>query len=309
MKNKFLFFIIFLFIISCANNKTTIKKDIYTGTDGAILEFFSNFPEYVYEQEDLNYIIKVINKGPYHVTNSKLLISLEKGYMSFSDGSNVNEIKNIKLEGKTLINDINDFSVIEKIIKVKKIDKQSEYHNSQILTNFCYDYGGIAIKDVCIDTDPYNIKATKKSCVSEPLSFSDGQGGPLVISLVETKMLTEGNYLRPQFKINFQNKGQGVVIKKDSVDLVCSNQKLSEEVYNGIYLKDISFSYFHKNDFECYPEKLALKNDQDSIICTLKPGLHSRDIPSYLTPLKIEIEYGYFLTYSQPIKIKKILKY
>ncbi|MEM3373752.1 MAG: hypothetical protein QXE31_00885 [Candidatus Woesearchaeota archaeon] len=304
------FFIISLIFTSCTsiNNTKNIGKKIYTGTEGVLIEVFSNLPDSIYEGEILNYIIKVVNKGPYEVNNAKLLITLEKNYMEFSDSSNIAEIKNINLEGKSLNNLIDDFSLIEKPIKAKKIDSQSEYQLTNILTSFCYDYKGILINDVCIDSDPYNLKSLKKVCNTHNLEFSEGQGGPLKISLIETRMLSENNYLRPQFKISFQNVGNGIVIKKGTIDKVCNKDSL-QEVYNVITLKDISFSKFHINDFECYPEELILKQEQNSITCTLKPGLLSKEISTYSTPLRVEIEYGYFITDSKNIKIKKLLKY
>lgn len=309
-KNKIFLFSIFLlfFLLSC-QNPSNVQRNLYTGTEGVIFNIYSNLPESVYENEDFNYIVKVINKGPYEVKNAKFLLTLEKGYIAFKDGNHINEISNINLEGKTLSNNFDDFIVIEKTIKAKKIDSQSEYQETNILTSFCYDYGGILINDVCIDTDPHNFKSTKKPCVSGNIEIKDGQGGPLKISLVESKMMTENNYIRPQFKINFENVGKGIVIKKGSYDKVCNKDPLTEDVYNIINLKDISFSKFTKKDFECYPEELKLKNEKYSITCTLKYGLLSKEQPSYTTPLRIEIEYGYFITDSKNIKIKKILKY
>ncbi|MEM2139063.1 MAG: hypothetical protein QXM96_02835 [Candidatus Woesearchaeota archaeon] len=295
---------------SCSTtNSKSFKKTLYTGTEGIVLNVYSNLPESVYEGEQVNYILKVINKGPYEVKNAKVLLTLEKGYLEFSDGSNINEINNVNLEGKTLSNNFDDFFVVEKTIKTKKIDAQSEYQETNILTSFCYDYGGILINDVCIDTDPYNSKSTKKTCSSGNLEFKEGQGGPLKISLIETKILTDDNYIKPQFKINFENVGNGIVIKKGSIDKVCNKDSLAEDVYNVINLKEISFSKFTKKDFECYPDELKLKQDQDSITCTLKSGLLTKNQPSFLTPLRVEIEYGYFITDSKNIKIKKILKY
>ncbi len=311
MKRIFgVFILLFIFGCSLSNSGTKVEKELYKGNSGVVINLISALPEEVYEGETLNYIIKIENKGPYKVNNAKLLLSVEKGYMEFIDKTNVNEVRNINLEGKTLANTFDDFEVFEKSIKTKQIDEQSEYHDIMIMSNFCYDYEGIAIADICIDTDPNNLKSTDKLCnLKENIGLSGGQGGPLVITSIETRMLTDNEYIMPQFKVHFQNQGLGTVIKKGYVDQVCNKNPLESDVYNFISLRDISFSTYNKNHFECFPPELALRNEEDSITCTLKSGLISKNSPSYQTPLNIEIDYGYITSITKPIKIKKILKY
>jgi hypothetical protein len=320
---KFLFLFVLLFLASCTPSSQTpvkLEKDLYKGTEGVVMDLFEDkLPSEVYQGEILNYIVKLTNKGPYPVSNAKLLVSLEKGYMNFnkqtsSSNFHIKVISNINMEGKSLFNTLDDFDIREESIKVGNIDGQSEYHDSVITTNLCYDYKGIAFADVCIDTDPYSTKPGQKPCtVKDSISLSEGQGGPVSINQIETRMLVDNyggkEYIRPQFIIHIGNQGSGFVIKPGTVDEVCSENALNDKIYNSVIINDIKFSGYTKKDFECFPEELVLMQDQDKITCILKTGAILKESTSYTTPLEIDISYGYMFSQSKEIKIKKVLRY
>jgi uncharacterized repeat protein (TIGR01451 family) len=320
---KIFLLLLFLIIAGCTptgTNQVKLEKDLYKGTEGVTLDLFDDkLPSEVYQGETLNYIVKATNKGPYPVNNAKLVISLEKGYMSFINpmspsNTHIKVISNIDLEGKTLFNTLDDFEVREESIKSLPLDGQSEYHDSLITTNFCYDYKGIAVADVCIDTDPYSIRPGQKVCtVKDSISLSEGQGGPVLISQIDTRMLVDNfngkDYIRPQFILHIINQGQGFVIKPGTTDKVCSENALQSDVYNSVIINNIKFSSYTKKDFDCFPEELVLMEDQDKITCILKTGAIAKESASYTTPLEVEISYGYMFSQSKEIKIKKVLRY
>lgn len=307
-------FVVMLFISSCTssnNNSAKLQKDLYKGTEGILLNLFQDkLPDEVYEGETLSYVVKLTNKGPYPAGSSKLIFALDKGYMQFDNNDNVKEIYNVNLAGKTIFDNLDDFKIVEETIKVNTLDPLSEYHESIISTLFCYDYKGIAIADICIDTDPYSLSARKKACsVKDTVGLGEGQGGPVVISSVDTKMLIDNDFIRPQFRIHITNQGAGTVIKPGTLNQVCNMNPLARDMYNSIILKNIKFSRFGIANFECLPPELVLRQEEDSITCTLKSGLIRKTDSSYTTPLEIEIEYGYMESTTKQIKIKKIPKY
>ena len=317
MKHKIIFLVLILLISSCNsnnNNDAELEKDLYKGTQGVVLEYFeNNFPGEIFEGEKLEYAVKLTNKGPYRAHNMILLVSLEKSYMAF--GSTLGALDNIKIEnvnpldGKTIFNPLDDFDVIELPMIAKQLDELSEYHDTFVLTTLCYDYKGIAIADVCIDPDPYDTSAREKECnVKESISLSGGQGGPVVIDRIETRMMVDDDStVKPQFKIYVANHGQGTVLKQGMTRLVCNKESLNTEAYNIVRISKIQFSNFRKEHFDCIPEDLVLRNEQDFITCTLNPSVNEKY--AYQTPLTIEIEYGYTESSSKEIKIKKILPY
>ncbi len=287
---------------------TDIEKDLYQGTKGVVLDIVDeNIPDELYENEEINYVAKFTNEGPYQVNNAKLLVSVDKGYMHFSNEESVYGEEKFGLEGKTQYNMFDDFEIKELTIYTGDIDPLSEYHDASILTTFCYDYKGIAITDVCIDTDPYDTKATEDICdAGEVISLSKGQGGPVVIDRIETTMLTENDFIRPQFKIHMKNVGQGTVIQVGSVTEVCSSDGLVGGTYNTIKFDNIELSNFKTGDFECFPKGISLRKEEDFVTCTLKSGKIPKSDSSYMSPLKIEISYGYTQSESKEVRILRM---
>lgn len=317
MRKKILVLILLL-IVSCTNTNKgqdlDIEKNIYKGTQGVVLDFFDDrFPDEIFENELLSLAIRIENKGAYQVKNAKLLVSVEKEFMEFKQDDHIYEKTlsgNPFLEGKTYFSDFNDFHIEEITINVKELDDLSEYHDAFILTNFCYDFKGIAIADVCIDTDPHSIKVTDKVCSEiSSISLSEGQGGPLIIERVETRMIVENNNIKPQFKLFFKNQGQGTVITPGKIDQICNKNSVGFDTYNTLKLTKLEFSNHNLGSFNCLPTELILYNNQDFMTCTYTGSDITKDLPAFLTPLKIEYEYGYSESNAKEIKIKKILNY
>lgn len=320
MSKKIILFIAILMIAGCTSGgkNTDLNKDIYKGTEGVVTTFYGNMPQEVFEGETLSLALKFENKGSYEVKNAKYVVSLEKEYMRFSNNdyiyqtffSNIISQKGKLLEGKSIYNDFDDFHIEEIPLKVGQLDDFSEYHDTTILTAFCYDYYGIAVADFCVDTDPHNLKQDDKACKEMPsLSTGGGQGGPVAIDRIETRMLVDNNVIRPQFKIYFRNLGQGTVITPGKYNEVCSSLPVGFDSYNTLTLRQLEFSNYNLNNFECLPKDLMLINNEDSMTCTFKGNSITRNTPAYMTPLKIEFAYGYKETASKEIKIKKILRY
>ena len=320
MKNKIIFSIILLICItSCTftgknDEDLDIEKNIYKGTRGVSMDFFeNNFPDEIFENEELNLAIKIENKGAYDVKNAKILVSVEKEFMNFFNGDHVYETLfqgRPFLQGKTYYSDFNDFHIEELRLKVKELDDLSEYHDSFILSTFCYDYKGIAIADVCIDTDPHDVKVTEKVCSEiDSISLSEGQGGPVIIDRIDTRMLVQGDTIKPQFKIYITNKGKGTVISSGKSDEVCNKESIGFDTYNTLKITELEFSNHNLNNFECLPSDLVLLNNEDFITCTYKGTDITKNSPTYLTPLKVAFEYGYTESISKEIKIRKILTY
>ncbi|AJF61516.1 hypothetical protein QT06_C0001G0676 [archaeon GW2011_AR15] len=312
MKKYIAALILLAVITACTggSGEADLEKDIYKGTTGVVLSFFENsLGDEVFENEQLNLPIKLENKGAYQVTNSKLVVATERGFIEFSNGNNIYQKSGIRLDGKSVFVTFDDFHIEELVMNVKELDPQSEYHDSFITVNFCYDYKTSAFAEVCIDTDPHGQRVSDKACSQiNSISMSEGQGGPVVIERVETRMLVVDNFIKPQFKIYISNRGEGTVISPNRIDSVCSQGSIGQETYNSLRLTALDMSGFSMGSFECIPSELVLYNDEDFITCTLKTGI-SRDRQPYLTPLKVELSYGYMETASKEIKIKKILRY
>ena len=99
-----------------------------------------------------------------------------------------------------------------------------------------------------------------------------------------------------------------LISRPDRIGDVCNNIALNRNTYNLVRLRNIEFSnsrYSLGNGIECIPSELVLRDEEDSITCTVTGSGISTDAPSYMTVLRVEIEYGYTESVSKEIKIKK----
>lgn len=315
MKIKLTIFLILVFLITGCDllgggGGDDIKKDIYVGTEGVKVDIY-DLPYEVNENEEIPFIVRIENKGPYE-TRGRFVVSTEKDYMNIKGQGNF-VLVDFSLSGKTIMNDFDDFEIFNIPLIAGTLDPLSELHETYISTYTCYEYQGLGYADVCIDTDPYEVADSDKSCsVQSSISLGEGQGGPVVIEKIEPKMLIQDNIIRPQFKIYIQNRGQGTVIQKGSVSQVCSRDSLNVATYNTLSLTEVEVSgkKLSAGQIECVPRYLQLRDEQDFVTCTV---IESQGIPrtmlSYSSPLKIQIDYGYTEAITKEISIKKLLNY
>ena len=310
IRTVMVFMIVVVFLAGCDSGGEELKKDIYQGTQGVFVDIF-DLPNEVNENEEIPFIVKVENKGPYD-TIGRIVVSTERDYMGIK-GQNSYVALDFNLEGKTVLNDIDDFEIFNVPLYAKTLDPLSETHDTFITTYTCYQYKGLGYADVCIDTDPYEVGDVDKACsVQSSISMSGGQGGPVVIEKIEPKMLIDGDVIRPQFKIYIRNSGKGTVIQKNSINQVCSGSSLNIATYNTMTLSEVEVSgkKLSAGQIECIPQNLQLKDEQDFVTCTVVPGQGiSRNMLSYGSQLKIQIDYGYAESTTKEISIKKILNY
>ena len=313
MKARYYLFFVLLFVLSSCDSisgEGELKKDLYQGTSGVEFEIF-DLPSEVSEDEEIPLIFRVENKGPY-VTKGRIVINTEKDYVNIKGMNNYAAV-DFNLDGKTVLNDIDDFEIYNVPLLAGKLDPLSEEHDTYLSTYLCYEYKGLAYADVCVDTDPYEVSNADKACKAQSsISLSGGQGGPVIIESVEPNMLINGDTIRPQFKIYIQNVGQGTVIQSGSIYQVCSKDSLNLNTYNTVSLSEVEISgkKLSGGQIQCVPSVLQLRNEKDFVTCTVAPGSAiPRNTLSYKSPLKIEINYGYMQALSKEISIRKILTY
>jgi len=226
------------------------------------------------------------------------------------------ERKIFEINGKSIFNPNGDQDLKTINAQTKKIGAQSETQPSTILATACYPYETILGTSVCIDTDIYGQRRGKKVCKITDLNFGEGQGAPVAITKVETRMLPEDkNKVKPHFLIHIENKGNGEVVELSKVEQACTNVRLDYKAFNTITIK-ASLSgkpldcRIGKNKPE--PAVIRLRDKENLVRCILEgPSEELIDISrdAYIAPLRIELDYGYTFTISKDIIIEKILTY
>lgn len=323
--------ILTLFLLGC--NATSTKKtsdiDIRVGVNGLTLEFLKNTPPLrIFEKETFPVVIKVGNRGAFSLKeNDKAILSLgvEKDYtadVQLLAGGKVQKMygnaANFNLEGRSIINQKGEEEVISYNIKAGQVDPQSEFHASTIIATLCYPYQTILESTVCIDTDVSNIRPGKKVCKLQDLVFSNGQGAPVAVTKVEMQMLptqesqSQGSgSVKPQFLIFVENKGQGTVIRTESVNEFCTKSATTHKDLNIVYVEAFLSSEKLKCQLEAakdtsYPGHIKLKDKKDIVWCSRDNGIPAQD--TYLTPLRIVLSYGYTQSISANYLIQKIAR-
>ena len=324
--------IIILFVAGCGTGAQTKKEpDFRVGFDGLKTEFLKNTPpQKGFEDSAFPVIIKVKNSGAYSLrAEEKAILSLgvERDYTKkvqlLSGKAQLPEqagnAASLNLEGKSSIS-LGEEQVISYNIVAGRIDPQSEIHPSAAIATLCYPYKTVLDTAACIDTDVSGIKPGKKVCQMQDLVFNGGQGAPVAVTKIEVNMLPsqikEGIQPKivPQFLIFVENKGQGIVIKKEEVPNFCTKSDTIHANFNVVYVKVCLSNFCTDNGgMKCQLEAkqnsnerghIKLKDKKDVIRCAKDDGLESAQ-DAYLSPLKIELDYGYTQSISAVYSIHK----
>ncbi|MFH1440025.1 MAG: hypothetical protein ABIG89_05640 [Candidatus Woesearchaeota archaeon] len=325
-----------LLFISCGsgygNEKHILDLEFHKGTKGLDFEMFGLMPEF-YEDTAFRLSVNLFNQGAYDIpsTNGGFInLNLEKDHLCITSdgktcvsGDSGNKIligESSQLRGKSILNPTGDFEIKDFYILVKGVDKQSK-QSTTVAVTACYQYMTDLVTEVCLDPYYYDITKIDKPCEVKDLSFS-GQGSPLSISNIETKMLSSGKQkVRPMFVITFQNSGNGKVINKDMVEKVCSSSTLPPNAFNVAHLRNIEFlngKYFYNSDniagsnIQCdssLVKGINLKSGTAKIVCSVKDtseNIIGSEIGTISTQMKIVVDYGYTMTESKKVTINSL---
>ncbi len=326
MVKIFALLLLALFIAGCSGGgegKIPFSYEaIHTGTDGVKIDFLSNAPssELLAPSKEgqqgypFRVGINVNNRGASNVENGWVTVTAEDDYLQLDDFK-----KSFSLEGKSILNPSGDIG-IETFNGITKNFKegQAEKYISVILATACYNYNTEFKSDVCIDTDVLDLKRKERICSMKDIT-STGQGAPVAVTSVETKMFPEGDsdhiaFVKPQFVISIKNVGDGEVVNPElDMGSVCSSELVSDRNSDSFKtawnILTVSAKLSDK-DLSCFPNPVKLRGDDDIVRCSLRDeDKIDANIPSYMSPLTITLSYGYTSTVSKSVMISKDVNY
>ena len=316
---------------SCTSSGSNNNKeiDLRVGFSGLSLELLKNNPpQKVFEGDIFPFAVRIKNTGAYSIKDKKAVLSLgvEKDYtrnVELLEGNRleveegISTSAKLEIDGRSQVNQKGGEEIVSYNIQTGKIDPQSEFHQSVIYATACYPYETILGTTVCIDTDVTNLRPEKKVCSAQDLIFANGQGAPVAITKIETRMLPfeissgspSTNEIRPQFLIYVENKGPGLVIREESVKDFCTKSNTDHGNYNIVYVN----AYLSDKKLVCQLDSapdsaelghIKLKDKKDIIRCYQEEGV-PRTYDPYLSPLKVEMKYGYTQSISASYFIMK----
>jgi hypothetical protein len=302
-----------IILIGCEGfgNGGTIKIEEYrSGSKGVSMKFMKNTPpKEMFEGTDFILSFEIKNEGAYDIEDGILTLSIEEDYMQIREWGKLNSrsLKSAKdrtamyeLKGKSREYPVGDSDVIAVKMKTTDLERQTEIHTANIIISTCYTYNTIFADTVCIDTDFYNQHSTIKNCEVKDLTYS-GQGAPVAISKVEPTMVPgEGTNTIPVFKIHFKNTGGGQIFSEEHVSNACSSDALDSKEFNKL---SVSARLSDKR-LSCTPNPIILRRDHEYVTCTL-----DEEIPlsggTYLSPLTVEVSYGYTDSITTQVEIRR----
>tara|TARA_Y100000310_G_C20668199_1_gene808814 strand:+ start:325 stop:1251 length:927 start_codon:yes stop_codon:yes gene_type:complete len=298
-----LWIIVLLFSVGCDKEEgpsvSLSESDIHTGTEGLSFEFGEKMPpRLVYATDIFPVSMEIKNKGAFDVKGGYLLLNIEKDILEFDLGD---QKERIDLDGKSLSNPEGDEEFFRFNVVSRELGKETETLTTTILATLCYKYQTEFSGDVCVDTDFYNTREIEKACDAEDETFTSGQGGPIAVTRIESKILEDSGYIKPQFIIYLKNKGQGEVISQDSVDNACSDSTIDDNEIN--YLSVEVMLGDEKSELTCRPDKTKLRDGIETIRCSLEEGI-DKNLQPYITILRVELNYGYIETKSKNVEIR-----
>jgi hypothetical protein len=317
--------------------------DVRVGEEGLTMEFTKNAPpEKVFEDSPFPIAVNLKNQGATNIEDTPVkyiddqdrdvegnvqgvvVFGFEKTFVDVELGEDSRQ--RIEIEGKSIFNPNGDDDFITITGNTKRIGAQSETQPSTILATACYPYKTVLGTSVCIDTDVYGIVRGEKVCKIKELNFIDGQGAPVSIIKVESRMLPQDdNKVQPHFILHIRNKGNGEVVKLSETVNACTSTSLDyKEFFNTIIVR----ATLSGTPLDCrinkddpIPATSRLRDNEDVVRCTLVEEILNEDGTTkqvdlidvsrgtYVAPLNIELEYGYTFTISKDIIIEKILTY
>ena len=319
---------ILIVLTGCINlnpKKTTTTSSLFKGTKGLEMSFVKNAPPsrvFASAGEDFKgqfkAIVNIKNKGAYDVgfneegeeskNNGILVLTPESGYV---DIINVDEIPNIEsagfsIRGRSLSNDVGDEINLYSTLEARELISLSALHSSSIFATICYPYQTKVSTSVCIDPDIYDLGPVKKACDGKDLSFSGGQGAPVVVTNVEVRMAPKDESVTPQFLIHIENKGNGEIVRKEKYVTACE-RKISpgKDYFNVVNIEAKLSGKTLDCDEQGDNEKIVILDGKKGIVkCSLKDW-ESEDKNSYVAPLIIVLDYGYTKTISKSFNIEE----
>lgn len=265
--------------------------------------------------------VKLNNKGAADITEGYLSVALEKDYLqlrewnieateAFAVGTS-QENTAFTLAGKSALDPTGEEDIVSFTLKALPLDPQSQTHASTIITTACYGYETQAAAEVCINPELFTTKPIEKICQPGTTQLGQGQGAPVTVTRVETKMLPgPGESMLVQFLLTLQNVAKGNTLNPASVARACSSLPLENTDLNLVTLRDVRVSRFSlaRGDFECTPHPVRLRDNTATIRCTLKPNLLRRSEGAFKTTLFIALDYGYMFSTSKTVQIERIVE-
>ena len=295
--------------------------DVFRGTEGVEIELMPHAKE-VFEGMPFQVQYRIRNKGAHDVQmyngrngEKKGLISMETDHRYFvvSEAEAYPDFyrEAVEIKGKSRELPVGDEARVIYNLEAKTGVLEAEGVTKRtvpIRLRACYPYKTTATTEVCIDTDPLNENPTKP-CMASVNLLKGGQGSPIAITSVETRMTRDrsGTY-RPYFDIMLENAGGGQVLNKEFIKQFCEGDfsEMPDTVFN---LANVTVK-LKGEELDC-GERNTIRIDVDEpTMLRCKPANRAHGFTkadgTFATLLQIELDYGYTTTSATSVDVVRL---
>ncbi|MBI4016683.1 MAG: hypothetical protein HY363_03240 [Candidatus Aenigmarchaeota archaeon] len=292
-----------LLLASCTQLQPASKEAVQaqqfrTGTEGINAVFLQNLPpSRVFDTEPLSATLELENKGTARVGGPGDAVYLSGFDPSIITGIPTTGIRMPDIQPRDQFTpvggkDTASFNARIASLKNKGIDK----YPARLQATICYNYRTTASANVCIDPNPFSATIQQKVCTPASVGLGS-QGAPIAISTVEVDPALG----KTRFRIRIQNSGRGEVFKPAALNK-CSPYSEGPRFDEIDFVKVLKVSIQNRN-LRCNPlveQHLRLTGGTGTLFCEFD-GLTGT--ATYISPLVIELEYGYRTTLMQSVDI------
>jgi hypothetical protein len=291
MKKILLMSIALLLLTACGSSG--VDYNFRQGHEGLDIDFLDNtFSSSVYEDGPFFLGLVVENKGTTDVEGARIVVSTERDLIEDFDN-----VVYLDLTGRTMSFDQGEQKIETLELKTKRIPVTEEI-NSRIRVDICYPYRSFLSTPVCIESDyTHEYEEKPDECPPHSRSFTEGQGGPVVITGVLPKMVPSKNGVIPVFEISIEDYGRGSVINSANYEDACSSVQYGRENYGVV---DVGNIYLGDDQLVCTKSVLKLEriprgnefyeSNRAVIKCT---GQEIAPREPYIENLRVDLTYGY----------------
>lgn len=305
MKKTIALLVLLVLVSGCQTGlfqrKDTMQlPEVNIGTQGVEPLFIQGTPpREVFEGSAFTMMVNLANLGTRDVDDGIYSLSYEQQYLYIAGQKNQGRFV---VRGKSIFNPQGEERLLNFAFTTKSLGPQLQGYPVTITFNACYPYVTNAPLIVCIDTDVTG-KKSGKVCTAQTQTFPRGQGAPVAVMSVETKILPHEmpNRARPEFVITIKNLGSGQVMASQLYREACSGRPLGEDAWNVVGVS----ATLSDSVLTCAPETIKMKQQGDTrIVCTQPEGIETR-LGTYTAPLTVTLDYGYISSITTQVNIVK----
>lgn len=311
-----------------------VDDDYRTGTGTVQLTFDPTTTTKMYEGETGVVVIRAKNAGAHTIETGRIVLSSDDSTLYFGDKaqyeSNAAQTNTKSLVksanrpffGKSAISPSGDQLAYDFSVYALNLPQESQQRSAKVVAIACFPYQTFQSANVCIDSDPYNLKTTKDIktvCDAKDTTMRSG-GGPVNVDTVQVRFASDAEFdVSPTFYFSLSASSSGMSGLKffapGAEQSFCDSRIISTPddnnlVYFRATLSDRLLICTGGDEVAGYRNVYAVKlyDQKARVTCKTDGPLNVNDdvVGNYYAPLTVNISYGVVTSQTQTILVNAL---